>query len=112
MEDSKLNYEKYFSHVLEYLEMTTKKHFENCRRTDGRTDATPWHKLVGPFRPDELKNICKCVNINKALTCIKEHLKKERKQKYINQVQGLNRMKYFCSMCNSTIEESFANEKD
>ena len=25
-------------------------------RTDGRTmDATPWHKLIGPFGPDELK---------------------------------------------------------
>ena len=36
--------------------MTKKKHFENCGRTDGRTtDATPWHKLIGPFGPDELK---------------------------------------------------------
>ena len=40
--------------------MTKKKHFENCRRTDGRTDgrtpdATPWHKLIGSFGPDELK---------------------------------------------------------
>ena len=35
--------------------MTKKKHFENCGRTDGRTtDATPWHKLIGPFGPDEL----------------------------------------------------------
>ena len=26
-------------------------------RTDGRTtDATPWHKLIGPFGPDELTN--------------------------------------------------------
>ena len=38
--------------------MTKKKHFENW--TDGRmegrtTDATPWHKLIGPFGPDELK---------------------------------------------------------
>ena len=40
--------------------MTKKKHFENCGRTDGRkdlrtTDATPWHKLIGSFGPDELK---------------------------------------------------------
>ena len=43
--------------------MTKKKHFENCGRTDGRTDgrttdATPWHKLIGSFGPDELK-ICR-----------------------------------------------------
>ena len=36
--------------------MTKKKHFENCGRTDGRTtDATPWHKLIRSFGPDELK---------------------------------------------------------
>ena len=40
--------------------MTKKKHFENCGRTEGRTDgrttdATPWHKLIGSFGPDELK---------------------------------------------------------
>ena len=40
--------------------MTKKKQFENCGRTEGRkdgrtTDATPWHKLIGSFGPDELK---------------------------------------------------------
>ena len=37
--------------------MKKKKHFENCGRTEGRTDATPWHKLIGSFGPDELKII-------------------------------------------------------
>ena len=34
------------------------------------------------------------------------------KNELYNQVQGLKRKKNFCEMCNSTIEESFADEKD
>ena len=39
--------------------MTKKKHFENCGRTEGRTDDgrhTMAFKLIGSFGPDELKN--------------------------------------------------------
>ena len=33
-------------------------------RKDGRTtDATPWHKLIGPFGPDELKMANCCVQL-------------------------------------------------
>ena len=34
------------------------------------------------------------------------------KNELYNQVQDLKRKKNFCEMCNSTIEESFADEKD
>ena len=57
--------------------MTKKKHFENCGRTEGRkdgrtTDVTPWHKLIGPFGPDELKKTVEFTNRSRDVLCIAE----------------------------------------
>ena len=67
----------------------TKKNFENCGQTEGRkdgrkdgqtTDATPWHKLIGSFGPDELIKLKSTKEIKREDEREKERKKESMKE--------------------------------